>query len=112
MKSRGRRTPKNYDGTQVTTHRINDLLAYALEGISDSFEQRPDLVLAAWPSVIGPKLAPMTQATAFTDGVLFVKVRNSTLHSLLSQHDKPHILNTLRGKFPKVPIHNIVFRIG
>lgn len=112
VKSRPARKPKNYDGTRLTTYRVSDLLAGALAGISENYDKRPDLILAAWPSIIGPRLAPMTQAVAFTDGVLLVKVKNSTLHSLLSQNDKPQILNTLRALFPKVSIQNIVFRIG
>lgn len=112
MKSRTPRKAKNYDGTDVTTHRMSDLLTTVLGEISAVHEMRPDLVLAAWPSIVGPKIAPMTQAVAFSDGVLVVKVKNSTLHSLLSQHDKPKILHTLRQKFPRVSIQNIVFRIG
>jgi hypothetical protein len=65
-----------------------------------------------WPDVIGPKLASMTQAHSFVDGVLLVKVKNSTLHSLLSQNDKPRILNLLRKRFPNVEIKTIYFRIG
>lgn len=109
---RSRRTPRGYDGTRVTTHRVNDLLIHSLKEISESYAQRPDLVLAAWPEVIGPKLAAMTQAISFAEGVLTIKVKNSTLHSLLSQHDKPKILQNLRQKFPQVLIQNIVFRIG
>jgi hypothetical protein len=112
VNSRVRRKPRNYDGTGITTHRMSDLLTSVLANISETYEMRPDLILSAWPSIVGPKLAPMTQAVAFTDGVLYVKVKNSTLHSLLSQHDKPKILQTLRQKFPRVAIQNIVFRIG
>ncbi|MBA3722377.1 MAG: DUF721 domain-containing protein [Parachlamydiaceae bacterium] len=107
-----RRTPKNYDGTESTTHRVCDLLPSVLSKIGDVYNQRPDLVLAAWPAVIGPKLASMTQAVSFSEGILVVKVKNSTLHSLLSQNDKPRIVNILRQKFPKVQIKNIYFRIG
>lgn len=106
------RTPKHYDGTRVTTHRINDLLPHVLSKIEDGYQQRSDLILAIWPDVIGPKLASMTQALSFMDGILLVKVKNSTLHSLLSQNDKPRILNLLRKRFPNVEIKNIYFRIG
>jgi hypothetical protein len=41
-----------------------------------------------------------------------VKVKNSTLHSLLSQNDKPRILQLLRQQFPNAEIKNIYFRIG
>jgi hypothetical protein len=107
-----RRTPKNYDGTLPTSHRINELLPIVLEKIGEVYQDRPDLILASWAAVIGSKLAAMTQAVSFAEGILVVKVKNSTLHSLLSQHDKYKILLTLRAKFPKVEIKNIYFRIG
>lgn len=106
------RTPKNYDGTAVTTHRVGDLLSAVLSQIGSVYQDRPDLVLAAWPDIIGDKLAPMTQAISLVDGVLTVKVKNSTLHSLLSRHDKFRILAALKERFPKVKVNNIVFRIA
>jgi len=106
------RTPKNYDGTALTTHRVSDLLPTVLSKLSEVYQQRPDLILLAWPDIIGPQLAGMTQAKSFIDGVLTVRVKNSTLHSLLSQQEKPRILNILRQKFPQVCIKTIAFRIG
>lgn len=106
------RTPKNYDGTRITTRCIADLLPQVLSSIGETYQDRPDLVLAAWPEVIGQKLAGMTEAMSFIDGVLFVKVKNSTLHSLLSQHDKLRILRNLQMKFPTVYFKNVIFRIG
>lgn len=107
-----RRTPKNYDGTQTTTHRVHDLLPLVLDKIGEAYQDRPDLILAAWPDVIGAKLASMTKAVSFDRGVLVVKVKNSTLYSLLKQHDKEKVLHKLRGMFPKVEINNIYFQIG
>lgn len=107
-----KRTPKNYDGNQLTSHRMSEVLPQVLEQITERFGDRPDLILAAWPDVIGPKLAAMTHARSFQDGVLTVIVRNSTLFSLLNQNDKPKILAILRKKFPKIEIKTILFRIG
>lgn len=107
-----KRTPKNYDGTSITTHHFSDLLPAVLSRIGEVYAQRPDLILEAWPSIIGPKLGHMTQVLSFVDGVLVVKVKNSTLHSLLSQHEKPRLLTILRQRFPNVLIKTIVFRIG
>lgn len=112
MKKSYIRTPKGYDGTRVTTHRMSDLLPSVLSKVNDVHQQRPDLLLASWPEIIGPKLKDMTQAVAFSDGVLVVKVKNSTLHSLLNQHEKPRLLNILKQKFPNVSIKTISFRIG
>lgn len=106
------RTPRNYDGTLPTTRRVTDLLPSVLSAINNVYSQRPDLILAAWPDIIGQKLAPMAQAVSFTDGVLLVRVKNSTLHSLLSQNEKGKILNILKQKFPNANIKNIYFRMG
>lgn len=107
-----KRTPRNYDGNKLTSHAMSDILPQVLEKITDLFSDRPDLILASWPDIIGSKLAPMTQAVSFNEGVLLVKVKNSTLHSLLNQNDKSKLLELLRKKFPKVIIKTILFRIG
>lgn len=107
-----RRTPKNYDGTGVTSHRISALLPEALAQIGSQYQQRPDLVLAAWPEIIGKQLSGMTQAISFNEGVLVVRVKNSTLYSLLSQNEKPRILGSLRQKFPNMLIKTVIFRMG
>lgn len=107
-----RRTPRNYNGTAVTTHQMVDLIPHFLSELGKVYQDRPGLILAAWPEIIGKNLASMTQAVSFVEGILVVKVRNSTLHSLLSQRDKSQLLQLLRQKFPRVTINNIHFRIG
>jgi len=106
------RTPKYYDGVKPTGKQIRHLLPEVLAEIGEGFAQRPDLVLAAWPEIIGEKLAPMTKAVSFQEGLLTVKVKNSTLLSLLSQHERPKLLKSLQQKFPSITIKGIVFRIG
>jgi len=106
------RKPKNYDGPGITTRRVSDLLTNALSKIDVTFQGRPDLLLAAWPDIIGPKFAPMAVAVSFQEGVLYVKVKNSTLYSLLNQHEKIRLLNALRKRFPKLVIKTILFRMG
>ena len=112
MRKTNSRTPKNYDGTRLTTHNVGDLLSAVLSKISHSYQEDPEIVLRSWPEIIGAKLAPMTQAISLCEGVLTVKVRNSTLHSLLSRHDKYRILAAIKQRFPKANVHNIVFRIA
>jgi len=106
------RTPRHYDETRVVNHRLSDLLHVVLEQVSEAYKEQPDLILASWPEVIGPQLAPMTQTVSFEEGVLAVKVKNSTLYSLLSQHDKPRLVQNLRKMFPKVQIKTIHFKFG
>lgn len=107
-----KRTPKYFDGPEITTKQLTDLVPTVLEQINEVFNDRPDIILASWPEIIGSKLAPMTEAVSFYDGVLTVKVRNSTLYSLLIQNDKPKLVNALKKKFPNVEIKTILFRIG
>ncbi|MBB64551.1 MAG: hypothetical protein CMO81_05760 [Waddliaceae bacterium] len=106
------RTPRNYDGVDLTSHHLTEVLPLVLQGIARHHKDRPDVILAAWPEIIGSPLASMTQALSFVDGILTVRVKNSTLYSLLTQRDKPRILHRLRSKFPKVEIRNISFRMG
>ncbi len=112
MRKSLRRTPRNYDGTELTSHKVSELLPAILAEVGEIYSDRPDLILAAWKDLIGPQLAPMTEATAFKDGQLFVRVSNSTLYSLLSQQEKYKLLQQLKQKFPKTDIRNIIFRIG
>lgn len=97
--------------TAITTRLIGQLLPTFLQRIGERYGQKPQLLLEAWPTVIGPQLAPMTRALSFHEGVLTVAVSNSTLYSLLSQHDKPRIIQHLREKFPHTTIKTVVFRL-
>lgn len=98
--------------THLTNKQLKDLLPKVLGRIGALHRDRPDLVVAAWPQIIGEKLSSMTKAISFVDGVLSVKVSNSTLYSLLSQHERGRLLTSLRAKFPSVEIKNIHFRLG
>lgn len=112
MEKHPRRKPKNYDGTELTTRKMTDLLPQVLARVSEVYKDRPDLVLGAWAEVVGPQLSKMTQAVSFNDGVLVVKVKNSSLLTLLSQYEKNRLLQNLRQKFPKIAIYNMQFKIG
>lgn len=96
----------------LTNRQLRDLLPKVLEDIGALHRDRPDLVVAAWPEVIGEKLGPMTRATSFEQGILYVKVRYSTLYSLLVQHERERLLRSLREKFPSIKIRNIHFAVG
>jgi len=101
-----------YNPTRTTSKHIASLLSTILDKIAQAHIDRPDLVLLFWPQVIGEKLAPMTQAVSFQEGILLVKVKNSTLYSLLVQHEKRRLLKALKAQFPSVQIRDILFRLG
>jgi hypothetical protein len=103
---------KKRDESNLTNKQLKDLLPKVLGSIGAVHRDRPDLILAAWPQLIGEKLAAMTKAVSFENGMLTVKVSNSTLYSLLAQHERGRLLKSLREKFPSVEIKNINFRLG
>ena len=98
--------------TALTSREIKHLLPTFLRAVGKKHQERPDLILAAWPEVLGPRLAPMTRAVSFIEGHLNIKVRNSSLLSLLVQHERKRLLKELRQKFPNATIRNIQFTIG
>ncbi len=107
-----RRTPRGYNDVEPPGKNLSEILPEWLAAVSARYQDRPDLVLLAWPEIIGEKFAPMAQAVSFIDGVLTVKVRNSSLYSLLIQHEKNKLQNQLQKRVPSVKIRNIIFRLG
>ncbi len=105
-------TSERSEWTAVTTRHMTHLLPKVLASIEKSFHQQKQSVAAFWPEIIGSKLAPMTEVVSVCDGLLVVKVKNSTLLSLLSRHEKGRILRLLQTRCPGAEIKNIHFRIG
>jgi len=91
---------------------MGDVLPSVLAFVEKNFADRPDLIIAAWPDIIGAKFAGFTRAESFIDGVLVVRVANSTLLSLLSLYEKPKLLGSLKERFPTAHIEQLVFKIG
>ncbi len=101
------------NSTKITTKQLPDLLQNILTKIEAKFNGKPQMLLDEWPKIIGPELAPMARAERFDEGVLYVKVKNSTLLSLLSNpHDKKRLIENIKQKLSGISIRNIVFRIG
>ena len=106
------RTPKYYNGNKPTSKQIKDLLPLILGQLAEKVDQKPLHVLSAWPALVGERIAKMTKAVSFESGVIKVHVKNSTLLSLLVEHEKQRLLMAFRRKFPALNIRNILFRIG
>lgn len=98
--------------TAPTSKHLRQLLPSIMKEINRVHARRPDLILAAWPSLVGDRIASMSFADSFVEGILTIKVRNSSLLSLLVQHERPRLLRELRRKFPDATIRNIRFCIG
>lgn len=96
----------------MSNKKLDTLLPSFLRKLGESQRERPDLILAAWPEIIGERLAPMARAQSFEEGILTVKVSNSSLLSLLVQHERARLLGELKKRFPAAKIRDIRFRIG
>lgn len=109
--SNSRRHPKQYDGPEKTTWFASDLAALVVERVTHSSEERPDLILAAWADMMGAR-ASRIQAERFVKGILYVRVTNSMLFSLLGAREREQFLYELRRRFPKTRIDQIMLRMG
>ena len=103
------RTPRHFDGTGRTGKVLSDLLPEIVKKIGEKSGCQSEEIFGFWPTVIGEAMAPYTEPVSFIDGVFIVKVKSSTLYSLLSQHERPRLLQRLQEKFP---VRNLVFRAG
>lgn len=106
MKSR---TPRNYSGVENPVKKMADLLPDVLADIGRKTKDPREEIFRFWKELMGEKMAPLTDPISFADGVLTVKVKSSTLYSLLVTHERPRLLGRLQEKFA---IRNLVFRVG
>ena len=104
-----KRTPRHFDGTQRPGVKIDEILPGLLAEITKKTADPREAVFQEWFVVVGEKMAPLTQPVLLNDWILTVKVKSSTLYSLLRQHEKPRLLRRLQEKFP---IRDLVFRAG
>lgn len=68
--------------------------------------------MGAWPALVGPQVAGMSQPISFVEGELIVKVGNASLYALLCQVERPRLLKALRERFPQTRIDRLTFRMG
>src|SRR5437879_368022 len=79
------RTPRNYSGVVNPAKKMTDLLPDVLNDLGRKAKDPREEVFRFWNELIGEKMAPMAEPVSFVEGVLTVKVKSSTLYSLLCQ---------------------------
>jgi len=107
-----KRTPKNYDGNEPTGRQICELLPGILSKLTTKCDDKPHQILSAWPDIVGERIGKMSKAVSYNSGILRVHVKNSTLYSLLVEHEKTRLIATFKERFPKVRFLDIFFKIG
>jgi hypothetical protein len=103
------RTSRNYSGTENPQKKLTDLLPDYLSHLDKKVQDPKEAVFRFWFELMGEKMGPLTEPVSFCDQVLTVKVKSSTLYSLLVTHERPRLLKRLQEKFS---IRNLVFRVG
>ncbi len=103
------RTPRNYQGVQNPTVKASDLLPEMMDELVRKRGDPKEEIFRFWFVLIGEKMGPLTEPVSFSDGVLTVKVKSSTLYSLLVAHERSRLLSRLQEKFS---IRNLIFRVG
>ena len=88
---------------------MTDLLPEILSDLGKHAKDPRVEIFQYWFDLIGEKWSAFTEPLSFYDGVLTVKVKSSTLYSLLAVHEKMRLLHKLQEKFS---IRNLVFRVG
>lgn len=112
MKDSLKRTPRNYSGKEFPFKDLRSVLPQIVDRIEKKACSKDQLIVDAWPAVVGEKLAEYTQATAFNEGMIHVTVKSSTLYSLLVQHERKKLTKLYQKKFPHAYIKNIYFQMG
>ena len=113
MPSPNDRPYQQQEGSATTSRQLKDLARRYLAHLEQKLQTKPKEVLELWPKVIGPAFAGMTRAEKFEEGVLYVRVRNSSLLSLLhTAPERQRLAEALRTQVPDVEIKDISFRIG
>ncbi len=102
---------KNFSN-QPTSKHLQNMLSNWLVDFEKIYEQKTCRIIEAWPMIIGEKFSSMTRAVSLNNKVLVVTVNNSTLYSLLCQHEKTRLLKKLQKQFSKNLITDIRFKIG
>jgi predicted nucleic acid-binding Zn ribbon protein len=69
-------------------------------------------VLAAWKDIVGEWFALHTCPDRLRDGVLIVRVVQSSVHYELERNWKPKIVQNLKKRFGGNRIRDIKFRLG
>jgi hypothetical protein len=91
---------------------LSDLTTKFFKKVNEVRSQERDVLIEAWPTLVGAAIASKSQIVGFEEGVLRVNVSHSTVLSVLSSTEKPRLLGILQKRFPKITIRDISFRIG
>jgi hypothetical protein len=103
------RTKRHFNGTAPTGKKISEILPLVLNEIEKKTGGDREKIFQFWRSLLGEKMALLTQPISLKNGILTIKIKSATLYSLLCQHEKARLLKEMQAKFE---IIDLVFRVG
>jgi len=103
-----REKPAQPDRTQA----VGDTLEKVMRQLGLAERLTEGQILAAWKEIVGDWFALHTCPDRIRDGILYVRVVQSSVHYELDRNWKPKILQKLKSRFGPTRVRDIRFRIG
>jgi predicted nucleic acid-binding Zn ribbon protein len=94
------------------TQAVSDALEKVMKQLGLQERLTESQILAAWREIVGEWFFLHTCPDRLRDGVLFVRVVQSSVHFELDRNCKPRIIQKLKAKFPGTRIRDVKFRLG
>jgi len=103
-----RETPASHDRTQSAAGALEKVMRDL--GLAERLTEGQ--ILAAWKEIVGEWFALHTHPDRLRDGILFVRVLQSSVHCELDRNCRPQIVQKLKARFGAKRIRDIRFRLG
>lgn len=103
---------KSDDNSRLKIKKLDGLLSNFLTRVEEKYKKNPCYIKDLWFEVLNNKFANMTEVVSFEKGTLTIKVKSSTLFSILNNYEKDHLLKKMQQKVSNKIIQQLIFKIG
>jgi predicted nucleic acid-binding Zn ribbon protein len=103
-----RESPPSSDRAQP----VGDTLEKVMRKLGLAERLTEGQILAAWKDIVGDWFAIHTCPDRLRDGILYVRVVQSSVHYELDRNCKTRIIQKLKARFGPTRVRDIRFRIG
>ena len=94
------------------THAVGEMLEKVMRQLGLHERLTESQILSAWKDIVGEWLALHTCPERIRDGVLYVRVIQSSVHYELDRNCKAAIIQKLKTRFGATRVRDIRFRVG
>ena len=92
--------------------KIGDLLPGVLRSLRPKRRGLLKSVRAAWPEIVGKKVAARSRIASLNEGVLRIELESAPLKQHLSTFKNVEILKELKKRFPNAALSGIRYAVG